>query len=55
MNPWHDVELGEDPTERFQCVIDWLYWLTTDLHWQFGTSSTELAVVEQSRAWQGCH
>ncbi len=22
MNPWHDVELGEDPTERFQCVIE---------------------------------
>jgi len=22
MNPWHDVDLGENPAERFQCVIE---------------------------------
>ncbi len=22
MNPWHDVPLGEDPTDFFQCVIE---------------------------------
>lgn len=22
MHPWHDVELGQDPTRQFQCVIE---------------------------------
>ena len=26
MNPWHDVQLGEDPAKAFQCVIEIPRW-----------------------------